>query len=102
MGSPQLEPSQFPPDGATFLGWSPEGRNFGFGVQVTTDAELTPQLDRDGDFGWNGAYQTDWFASPSTGVAAVIMLQSAGGPNRPPLDVGGDLRRLVYQALTED
>lgn len=104
MGSAQLEASQYPRPstfGGTFLGWSTEGRNFGLGVQVTTDAALTPQDDRDGDFGWNGAYTTDFFVSPSTGVAAVVMLQSAGGPARPPVDVGGDLRRFVYGALAE-
>jgi CubicO group peptidase (beta-lactamase class C family) len=104
MSTPQLQASQFPrgPDGApgTLQGWSIEGRNFGLGVQVTTEAELTPQADRDGDFGWNGAYGTDWFASPSTGVAAVIMLQSSG-PNRPPANIGGDLRQFVYGAMSE-
>jgi CubicO group peptidase (beta-lactamase class C family) len=104
MREPQLSPEQYPlgPDGApgTLLGWSPEGRNFGLGVQVTSDAALTPQVDRNGDFGWNGAYATDWFASPSTGVAAVIMLASSG-PNRPPQNVGIDLRQYVYGALEE-
>jgi CubicO group peptidase (beta-lactamase class C family) len=99
MGSPQLAPEQFPE--ATFLGWSLEGRNFGLGVQVTTDESLTPQVDRNGDFGWNGAYGTDFFASPSTGVAAVVMQASQGGPTRPQADVGGDLRRLVYEAMAE-
>ncbi len=105
MGSGQLEPSQYPPAGAngqpgTFLGWGPEGRNFGLGVQVTTDETLTPQADRTGDFGWNGAYQTDWFASPSTGVSAVIMLQSSG-QNRPQQNIGADLRQYVYGAMSE-
>ncbi len=105
MNAPQLEPSQYPPTGpngapGTFLGWGPEGRNFGLGVQVTTDSALTPQNDRDGDFGWNGAYSTDWFASPSTGIAAVVMLQSSG-QNRPPLNVGNDIRQYVYEAFTE-
>jgi CubicO group peptidase (beta-lactamase class C family) len=105
MGSGQLEPSQYPPAGpngapGTFLGWGPEGRNFGLGVQVTTDASLTPQEDRNGDFGWNGAYSTDWFASPSTGIAAVVMLQSSG-PNRPQYNVGADIRQYVYGAFSE-
>lgn len=105
MGSGQLEPSQYPPAGpngapGTFLGWGPEGRNFGLGVQVTTDASLTPQDDRNGDFGWNGAYSTDWFASPSTGIAAVVMLQSSG-PNRPQLNVGNEIRQYVYGAFEE-
>ena len=104
MGSAQIPASAFPRPstfGGTFLGWGTEGRSFGYGVQVTTDADETPQVDFDGDFGWSGAYSTDFFASPETGVAAVIMVQSQGGPNRPPADLPGDLRERVFGAMTE-
>jgi CubicO group peptidase (beta-lactamase class C family) len=104
MCSAQIAPTQYPAPstfGGTFLGWSVEGRGFGLAVQVVTDPALTPQDDTLGECGWNGAYSTDFFANPGLGEAAVVMVQSAGGPTRPGMDVSGDLRRFVRAASAD-
>ena len=53
-----------------------EGLGFGLGVAVTLDEERTPMIDRNGDYFWDGAYNTHFWISPRLGLVGVVLTQN--------------------------
>jgi CubicO group peptidase (beta-lactamase class C family) len=76
----------------------PNSDGYGFGLTVAVRERVSTLMGSLGEFYWNGAYGTLWWADPVEDLAVVFMAQ-----------VPGELRRryrpfinaLVYQALTE-
>ena len=74
----------------------PNSDGYGFGLSVAVRSRPSAMMGSLGEFYWNGAYGTLWWADPKEDLAVVFMCQ-----------VPGDLRRrfrpminaLVYQAL---
>lgn len=82
------------------LGATPlAGLGFGLGSAVVVDAAQAAGHFRDGDAFWSGHFDTQYFISPATGTAAVIMTQLRETPGVPPSRTAADLRALTYGAL---
>ena len=82
------------------LGGTPlAGLGFGLGSAVVVDAAQAAGHFRDSDAFWSGHFDTQYFISPTTGVAAVIMTQLRETPGAPPSRTAADLRALTYGAL---
>lgn len=72
---------------------------YGFGVYVADG----PNGARAGDFGWGGYFDTEFFVSPATGVAGVIMAQEEPGPaTRDTIGARDVFRGLVDAAVVEE
>jgi CubicO group peptidase (beta-lactamase class C family) len=71
------------------------GYTWGLGLAVR-EAGGSPMAGSPGDFSWNGAYATAWWADPKEQLVVVSMQQSPLGRHYYPL-----VRALVYQAITE-
>jgi CubicO group peptidase (beta-lactamase class C family) len=71
---------------------------YGFGLTVAVREKVSTLMGSPGDFYWNGAYGTLWWADPVEDLAVVFMAQVPGEQRRRyrPL-----INSLVYQALTE-
>ena len=95
MTRSQVEPGQLTDD------WTGTSYGFGFAV-VLPPAEGQEPLGIPGDFSWGGMFDTDFFVSPSTDVAAVIMTQIQPGPNRPEPATRTVFRPAVYRAMAFD
>jgi CubicO group peptidase (beta-lactamase class C family) len=76
----------------------PNSEGYGFGLTVAVREQASTLMGSMGEFYWNGAYGTLWWADPSEDLAAVFMAQVPGEQRRRyrPL-----INSLVYQALTE-
>ena len=51
---------------------------FGLGVAVRSTEGIVRTMGSVGDFGWPGAYGTNWWADPKEELAVVFMAQSPG------------------------
>ena len=51
---------------------------FGLGVAVRTTPGVVRKVGSVGEFSWNGAYGTSWWADPKEGLAVVFMAQTPG------------------------
>jgi len=58
-----------------------EGLGFGLGVSVVADEEATVMASRNGDYWWSGAYGTNFWVSPSTGIVLVVLQQNKMSEN---------------------
>jgi CubicO group peptidase (beta-lactamase class C family) len=76
----------------------PNSEGYGFGLTVAVREKVSTLMGSPGDFYWNGAYGTLWWADPTEDLAVVFMAQVPGLQRRGyrPL-----INSLVYQALTE-
>jgi CubicO group peptidase (beta-lactamase class C family) len=76
----------------------PNSEGYGFGLTVAVRERVSTLMGSLGDFYWNGAYGTLWWADPAEDLAVVFMAQVPGLQRRQyrPL-----INSLVYQALTE-
>jgi CubicO group peptidase (beta-lactamase class C family) len=76
----------------------PNSEGYGFGLTVAVRDKVSTLMGSLGDFYWNGAYGTLWWADPTEDLAVVFMAQVPGEQRRRfrPL-----INALVYQALTE-
>ncbi len=76
----------------------PNSEGYGFGLTVAVRERASTLMGSLGEFYWNGAYGTLWWADPKEDVAVVFMAQVPGEQRRQyrPL-----INALVYQALTE-
>ena len=95
MTAPQVPAEQ--------LGGEWGARGFALGGAVA----LSPTGDQSavgvtGDYSWSGLFDTDFFISPNTGVAAVLMTQIQPGPNRPEPRSSTMFRPLVYASFAFD
>jgi CubicO group peptidase (beta-lactamase class C family) len=71
---------------------------YGFGLTVAVREQVSSLMGSVGDFYWNGAWGTLWWADPAEDLAVVFMIQVPGEQRRRfrPL-----INALVYQALTD-
>jgi CubicO group peptidase (beta-lactamase class C family) len=76
----------------------PNSEGYGFGLTVAVREQASTLMGSLGEFYWNGAYGTLWWADPAEDLAVVFMAQVPGEQRRRyrPL-----INSLVYQALTE-
>ncbi len=76
----------------------PNSEGYGFGLTVAVRARASALMGSLGEFYWNGAYGTLWWADPAEDLAVVFMAQVPGEQRRRfrPL-----INALVYQALVE-
>jgi CubicO group peptidase (beta-lactamase class C family) len=74
----------------------PNSEGYGFGLTVAVRERVSTLMGSLGDFYWNGAYGTLWWADPVEDLAVVFMAQVPGEQRRRfrPL-----INALVYQAL---
>ena len=76
----------------------PNSEGYGFGLTVGVRERVSALMGSPGDFYWNGAFGTLWWADPAEELAVVFMTQAPGEQRR-------RFRRLVnslvYQALTD-
>ena len=79
-------------------GLDPNSEGYGFGLTVAVRARASTLMGSPGEFYWNGAYGTLWWADPAEDLAVVFMAQVPGEQRRRfrPL-----INALVYQALVE-
>jgi CubicO group peptidase (beta-lactamase class C family) len=77
---------------------SPNSEGYDFGLTVAVRERPGTLMGSLGEFYWNGAWGTLWWADPKEDLAAVCMVQVPGEQRRRfrPL-----INSLVYQALTE-
>jgi CubicO group peptidase (beta-lactamase class C family) len=75
----------------------PNSDGYDFGLTVAVRARASTLMGSPGEFYWNGAYGTLWWADPVEDLAVVFMAQVPGEQRRHfrPL-----INALVYQALT--
>jgi CubicO group peptidase (beta-lactamase class C family) len=53
-----------------------------------------------GQFGWSGAFGTQWFSDPREQLIGLLMIQRLGlGPT--PAGIGPDFSTSVYQAIDD-
>lgn len=76
----------------------PNSEGYGFGLTVAVRERASTLMGGPGEFYWNGAYGTLWWADPAEDLAVVFMAQVPGEQRRRwrPL-----INALVYQALAE-
>ena len=76
----------------------PNSQGYGFGLTVAVREQAGTLMGSLGEFYWNGAYGTLWWADPVEDLAVVFMAQVPGEQRRHfrPL-----INALVYQALTD-
>jgi CubicO group peptidase (beta-lactamase class C family) len=79
-------------------GLDPNSEGYDFGLTVAVRERASTLMGSPGEFYWNGAYGTLWWADPVEDLAVVFMAQVPGEQRRRfrPL-----INALVYQALTE-
>ncbi len=74
---------------------------YGLGVSPIIDYRSAPQANRNGDYTWPGAMDTNWMVSPSTGIVAVVLAQNIRGADGKTPRTYQDMHNQVYQALAE-
>ncbi|MBK9152936.1 MAG: beta-lactamase family protein [Chloracidobacterium sp.] len=75
-----------------------DGQGFGLGFTVVKDVGAYGAPASVGEYGWGGAYHTNYWVDPKEGLVVVYMTQliPAGG-----IDDFGKLRALVYAAIED-
>jgi len=76
----------------------PNSDGFGFGLTVAVRKRVGTLMGSVGEFYWNGAYGTLWWADPTEDLAVVFMAQVPGEQRRRYRPI---INALVYQALVE-
>ena len=79
-------------------GPDPASTGYGFGLTVAVRTGPNALMGSKGEFFWNGAYGTFWWADPVEDLAVVFMAQVPGEQPRPFRTL---LNALVYQALID-
>jgi CubicO group peptidase (beta-lactamase class C family) len=88
---------------AEFWGPGSTGLGYGLGVGVEIDTRHATHAGYPGDFSWGGVYDTHWFVSPRTGIAAVLLTQSDPQGINATLQRAAnddDFQNLVFAAMT--
>jgi CubicO group peptidase (beta-lactamase class C family) len=75
----------------------PGSEGYGFGLTVAVRERVSNLMGSVGDFYWNGAWGTLWWADPTEDLAAVFMIQVPGEQRRRFRPM---INALIYQALT--
>jgi CubicO group peptidase (beta-lactamase class C family) len=76
----------------------PNSDGYGFGLTVAVRERVSTLMGSLGEFYWNGAYGTLWWADPKEDLAVVFMAQVPGLQRRRYRPI---INALVYQALIE-
>jgi CubicO group peptidase (beta-lactamase class C family) len=76
----------------------PNSDGYGFGLSVAIRTQVGTLMGSPGEFYWNGAYGTLWWADPVEDLAVVFMAQVPGEQRR---RYRALINSLVYQALTD-
>ncbi len=76
----------------------PNSDGYGFGLTVAVRKQVGTLMGSVGEFYWNGAYGTLWWADPTEDLAVVFMAQVPGEQRRRYRPI---INALVYQALVE-
>jgi len=76
----------------------PNSAGYGFGLSVAVRTQAGTLMGSPGEFYWNGAYGTLWWADPAEDLAVVFMAQVPGEQRRRYRTL---INSLVYQALTD-
>jgi CubicO group peptidase (beta-lactamase class C family) len=76
----------------------PNSTGYGFGLTVAVRSQASTLMGSLGEFYWNGAYGTLWWADPIEDLAVVFMAQVPGEQRRRFRPM---VNALVYQALTD-
>jgi CubicO group peptidase (beta-lactamase class C family) len=75
-----------------------EGEGFGLGFYVVEDLGARGEPGSVGEYGWGGAYHSQYWVDPTEELVVVYMTQLIPAGD---LDDTGKLRALVYQAIIE-
>ncbi len=76
----------------------PDGRKFGLGFSVATEASGRHDPDPPGSFAWGGALGTTYWVDPKNGIVALLYRQTWGSDKT---QIAERFPVLVYQALIE-
>jgi CubicO group peptidase (beta-lactamase class C family) len=76
----------------------PNSEGYGFGLTVAVRERVSTLMGSPGEFYWNGAWGTLWWADPVEDLAVVFMVQVPGEQRR---RYRPRINSLVYQALTD-
>jgi CubicO group peptidase (beta-lactamase class C family) len=79
------------------MGMGRSGYGFGLGFAVATELGRIGELTSEGEYNWGGAAGTAFWIDPEEELVGVYMVQIL--PHRTTL--GGDFKRLTYQAIVE-
>ena len=72
------------------------GKGFGLGFAIREDMGLAGEPGSEGEFGWGGAYASQYWVDPKEHLTVSYMVQLLpSGDN----DIPGKLRALIYQAM---
>lgn len=74
----------------------PAGTGFGLGFRIRTDVGKSGEPGSLGEFGWGGAYHSQYWVDPRERLTVVYMTQLIPAGD---IDDQGKLRTLIYQAL---
>jgi CubicO group peptidase (beta-lactamase class C family) len=72
------------------------GMGFGLGFSIRTDLGAAGQPGSEGEFGWGGAYHSQYWVDPEEGLTVTYMTQLLPAGD---LDDQGKVRALIYQAI---
>ncbi len=72
------------------------GMGFGLGFSIRMDLGAAGEPGSVGEFGWGGAYHSEYWVDPEEGLTVVYMTQLLPAGD---IDDHGKLRALIYQAI---
>lgn len=72
------------------------GMGFGLGFSIRTDLGAAGEPGSEGEFGWGGAYHSQYWVDPEEGLTVAYMTQLLPAGD---IDDHGELRALIYQAI---
>lgn len=72
------------------------GMGFGLGFSIRMDLGTAGQPGSEGEFGWGGAYHSQYWVDPEEGLTVAYMTQLLPAGD---IDDQGKLRALIYQAV---
>jgi CubicO group peptidase (beta-lactamase class C family) len=78
--------------------WDRPGKGFGLGLQVLDDLGASGRHGTVGEFGWGGAYSTEYWVDPQERLVALLMTQLLPAGDS---DLHERYRALVYQAIVD-
>lgn len=75
-----------------------EGQGFGLGFSVVKDVGAYGSPSSIGDYGWGGAYHSNYWVDPKEQMVVVYFTQLIPAPG---IDDHGKLRALIYQSIVD-
>ncbi|MBK6590448.1 MAG: beta-lactamase family protein [Acidobacteria bacterium] len=74
------------------------GQGFGLGFSIVKDVGAYGQPSSEGEFGWGGAYHSNYWVDPKEKMVVVYFTQLIPAPG---IDDHAKLRALIYQAIVD-